>query len=252
MDPDAVQLRKSVKRFPLGRLFYSEERKYVWCSNPKVASTTIKQVIAQTEYPHLRGDDRLRVHGKGLLNELALRSLKPDFARIYEIMLSEEFFRFVFVRNPYLRLISAFENKINRVTSESGASDRRLKSEVLAKMGESPSALDSSIGFVDFVGFVTEEAPEDANGHWRPQWLVTGADVVNYNFIGRIESFAKDFEFVARRVGLASIAEGVRRKKTTYVVSYEPELRKCREMIAKYYSDDFARFGYDPKIVPAC
>ena len=73
-------------------------------------------------------------------------------------------------------------------------------------------------------------------------------DAIKYNFIGRIESFAQDFEQVLRRLNasaelIAAIPETVNpTTKMYHAAAYDRELAG---RVYDMYQEDFKNFGYD-------
>lgn len=197
----------------------------------------------------------MRVHNTGVLKDLALRKLLPNYKLIHEILTGDVYFKFVFVRNPYLRLISAYENKINRMIGKTDLWEKKPKAEVLRALQKDPSQINQPVSFSAFVDFVTSQDPVLSNGHWRPQHLVIASDKISYDFIGRLENFTNDIEFCFSKFGfLSEISsfEMPERKKTQYTKSYSKELAINKNKIIKFYKNDFKRFRYDEHHIPDC
>ena len=80
------------------------------------------------------------------------------------------------------------------------------------------------------------------NPHWRPQHLNIFDGVIDYDFIGHLESFAEDISTVSEATGLP--IEAVVRRNTLEprnLFEGRPDLVRRVEVI---YSKDFELFGY--------
>ena len=87
-------------------------------------------------------------------------------------------FIFTFVRNPYVRVLSAYLDKI------AGSRDPA----VWCPFAERHGLGEGEISFGQFLRLVASEAPETRDTHWRPQTLMIGVGFVPYDFVGTMET----------------------------------------------------------------
>lgn len=95
-----------------------------------------------------------------------------------------DFFKFAFVRNPETRLLSAWKDKVLR----SNYFKFRKKEH------EQMKVLDN------FIAWVKDQDIQTCDEHLRAQ--STLIDLNHIDFVGRFESFDRDFAFVAEKIGL--------------------------------------------------
>ena len=182
-----------------------------------------------------------------------MRLHRYDRRRANEILRSSEYFKFVFVRNPWSRLVSGFLSKFVKKLWPPGV-------EIINASGISAD----SIRFRDFVTFLQSKKTSDFNPHWRPQ-----ADFLadtSFDFIGKFENFQEDFSLIARRLSLnprlphsgnrtqytvgntecvADVSAGMLKHLPAfppYQFFYTPDLV---EIVGSIYREDVATFGYD-------
>jgi hypothetical protein len=131
------------------------------------------------------------------------------------------YFRFTFVRNPWDRMVSnwkMFNRKPGRIQQLRSMTDQDL------------SAFDAFVRF----------AIDHPNHHWQPQVRFLPDSV---DFIGRLETFDRDFAVVCDRIGRAdrSYEAANSLPSAHYSSFYSPE---TIEQVASFYSEDVEAFSY--------
>lgn len=151
-------------------------------------------------------------------------------------MLSGEGYRFTFVRDPLRRFQSAYLDKI--VASEG------WRAEVQTALGQEPDET-REVSLDDFVAAMEVQDPmREMNPHWRPQHLNVMTDLIDYDHIGRIETFDTDLEVIRRAAGLPHVpveVRNVRARPGTGILDDRPDLE---ERVRAIYARDFELFGY--------
>jgi hypothetical protein len=132
----------------------------------------------------------------------------------------EEYFKFVFVRNPWDRLVSCYHDKV-------------LKKKLFKKCWNKD--------FKYFVNYVKKQNLETADRHIRLQSSLFPVNAVD--FIGRFENFENDFQYVGKKIGLpeSKLPHYNITKHKHYSEYYDDE---TRAIVAEMYADDIKNFGY--------
>ena len=158
-----------------------------------------------------------------------------------------------FVRNPFSRAISAWNDKLVKGHHEGWPRSMVKLMPVIRKFaadhglqGSDPKEV---VSFDTFLHFV-ESLPEGKrNQHWDTQTSVLHADVIDYDHVHQMETgFAQgvcdiltalgiDENWVQENVGKPRNSSG---KKDTSVLNDE-----IAERMIKLYKQDFVNFGYD-------
>ena len=192
--------------------------KYFCMTVPKSACTTLKAVLLEIE------DEPLPNNISGFhLAGTRLDDL-PDHIGIEALT---NWYKFAFVRNPYSRILSAYKSKI--ISDKDGAYQK----------------VRDNIGPIDFGGFVewvSRRPDELRDPHWRSQTNILMTHILKYDFIGMMEFFTIDLNFVLAEIGAPTYGAFDKLNKTEPIENpYTPEIA---EMVYSIYEKDFA-FGYD-------
>lgn len=235
------EVEKYIKYMPYNNFEYavniSLKNKYIYVENPKVGCSTIKDTLQRMdlEYAELKRDDPDDIHNRKY-SPLLMPSQTCGLDRLIN---NPDYFSFCFVRNPYARLLSAFLEKIEK--------NKQVKWSILYAMGEDSTNLSKKISFEEFVDVVCELDVYDMDPHWRIQYFHTFQNLVDYDYIGRMESFDKDISYVLSRL------------VDNHRDYYRPEVRHSTNssyLYKQYYNDviqekvfnkykiDFDYFGY--------
>jgi hypothetical protein len=213
----------------------STKHKYLTVAVPKVACSTIKRTLHVFE--GLGQAERLALeHGAG--EEMRLSRLSKKATA--EALTNPNWLRFVFVRNPYDRLLSAWKSKI---FSSHDTHYEAVRQELRDRVGL------PVIAFGDFVRCLTtsDDAELQADGHWERQTVVGRHDVIDYDLIARFENFAAEFRAILQRLGAPDdvlVLAGQVTNPTEPIpmaAAYDSELAA---IVYEYYRDDFETFGY--------
>lgn len=143
-------------------------------------------------------------------------------------------FKFVFVRNPWDRLVSCYSQKL--------APD----GQGLGRENYAGQRFYVGMPFGEFAEAVCRVPDRRSNPHWRSQHVVAcgdgGRKRVLADFVGRYERLEEDFAFVARRLGLdGGLPRLLPSGRGDYRDFYD---RKLAERVAERYRLDLDIFGY--------
>jgi hypothetical protein len=210
----------------------SNRHKYLYIETPKVACTAIKHRLQTAE---IDGTLLFRTYGEEHFPELSPLMTPLDSPDLFlRVLGGDDWFRFTFVRNPFTRVLSCYLDKI--VASEPE------RQRLLPELGLDPAVIPS---FNLFLRAIAGQSEDKRDAHWAPQAWLTQPDTVRYHFIGRLERFRADFDYVCRKVGIPTDIATVRHSTDAgdkLAAFYGPkEIR----LVQSIYAEDFLRFGYD-------
>ncbi|MBR8828004.1 MAG: sulfotransferase family 2 domain-containing protein [Gomphosphaeria aponina SAG 52.96 = DSM 107014] len=215
--------------------------KYIYFEVPKAACSTIKATLQELEAKTLG----LEIPSKemSVIHNKKLSPLKsPSDIGLDEFLAmlnAEEIIKFCFVRNPYTRVMSAFLSKL----SWKNSSYKQQINQILGLTEE-------TITFAQFIEAISKTSPKEMNPHWRNQTHQLFGELVNYNFIGRLENLNQDLEQILKkiykqeegRINNSGRLTGSEKKLEEY---YDEEIEK---KVRKIYEEDFKRFNYPEEL----
>jgi hypothetical protein len=176
---------------------------------------------------------------------LSLPSLVDLDDRSQERVLnSPEFFRFAIVRNPYTRIVSAWQSKV--LVCEPGF--EYICKEIL---GSLPSPTNKRlVSFPEFLNFIQTSNPNSFNPHWRPQADHLFYNVLNFSAVGKLEQLGTFLSRFQQHLGMQSpfqLPSSNRSPVTVGVALTEEDASRIYDI----YRCDFESFGYDRFDIPA-
>lgn len=197
-----VPLLPSRRRY---NLTVSEKYKFLWFRVAKVGTRTIFSRLT---------DDKVKL------------DLESPYGIHYTPLLYHDYFKFAFVRNPWDRLVSCWQNKV-------------LKKNYFDFPDPQYKTMQSFAGFVEWVEGCEIDS---ADLHLRSQSALIDLD--NCDYLGRMETFEEDLHNVFKFIGLpnnsrnnSNLSSGRKR----YQDYYSADLI---QRVANIYQKDIQIFGY--------
>ena len=167
----------------------------------------------------------------------------------------KNYFKFLFVRDPLERLLSAYNNKFN--TTYNDYFPQRYGRKIIKKFRKHPTKkalrTGKQVKFPEFVKFILDpETPRPLNAHWREYYKLCYPCLIQYDAVGKYDTFDDDVDYVLNTTGINHVTDFPRanrnklRPKTSKIVdnSYENISSEEIHKLWETYSVDFAMFGY--------
>lgn len=208
-------------------LLVSKQAKVLTCFVQKVASTTIKRIfvrLAESTYPN-----RSAAQGESVVNLTAFHLTANDHLHrvspIYIRRSKESFyFKAIFVRHPFVRLVSAFKDKAERGPEQEPFFYTQYWYPLLKRIyGEDQWNQSTRVTFVQFVEeLLLQTDPYLYDEHWAPIWTRCDPCFVHYDFIGKLESSNSDFEAFKIHIDKQLLNETIWENQNSQFVSSEP------------------------------
>ncbi|OTF80768.1 chondroitin 4-sulfotransferase-like protein [Euroglyphus maynei] len=177
----------------------------------KIASTTIKQLYLylgnQDSSAAIDSNDTIDRSPLEPVNNLSNFHFKSN-DQLYRIsptfmVYSREaqYYKAIFVRHPFVRVVSAFKDKAERQPKEEQYFYELYWNPLLNKLHGKERDPSIRVTFREFVEeLLLPNDPYQYDEHWAPVWTRCEPCLVHYDFIGKLETSEEDFRNFKSRV----------------------------------------------------
>ncbi|XP_043546482.1 carbohydrate sulfotransferase 14 [Chiloscyllium plagiosum] len=242
MPHNIFDLTSPQRRNLLKHILVNDKYRFLYCYVPKVACSNWKRVIKVLS---------------GVLDNVHVQikmDHKNDLVFLGDLKNSEikyrlrHYYKFLFVRDPMERLLSAYKNKFGEIE----AYQRRYGMEIVRRyrkhVGQSRG---DDVTFTEFLQYLVDEDVESMNEHWMPVYNLCQPCAVTYDYIGSYERLQSDAHHVLRSIGAPLHVEFPQRqawykpitKETIHYYLCKVPQELLNELLPKYILD-FSLYAY--------
>ncbi|XP_058013093.1 carbohydrate sulfotransferase 12 [Ahaetulla prasina] len=257
-----------IPNYELNHLIVDDRHGIIYCYVPKVACTNWKRVmivlsesLMDQGVPYVDPLDipRENVHNTSThftFNKFWRRYGK--FSRHLMKIKLKKYTKFLFVRDPFVRLISAFRSKFELANEEFY---RRFAIPML-KLYSNYSSLPTSVSeafeggfrvsFSDFIQYLLDPRTEKLapfNEHWRQVYRLCHPCQIEYDFVGKLETLDEDATYLLQLLKVDHLLHFPPSYRNRTANSWEEDWfakipMAWRQRLYKLYEADFVLFGY--------
>ncbi|XP_062304736.1 carbohydrate sulfotransferase 12-like [Osmerus eperlanus] len=254
----------------LDHLIVDDKHKVIYCYVPKVACTNWKRVMVVLSQGLLATDGQPYADPQAVPSDLVHNSTLHltfskfwrRYGRLSRHLMSvklQSYTKFLFVRDPFVRLISAFRNKLGQPNQDFY---RQFGAVMLRRYGDGGAELPETAAeafsaglrpsFTAFVRYLLDpetEREEEFNEHWRQVYRLCHPCQVNYDFVGRLEDLERDADQLLRILGVDRLIRFPPSNRNRTATSWERDWfagvpLDLRRKLYELYEPDFKLFGY--------
>jgi len=176
-------------------VYYGGGGQYMYQAIPKCACTTIKTILLEleglpvdeNEWRRHQKDNNL-FPGADWMNEQQRDDLFQDRTST---------FKFVIVRDPYTRLVSAYKDKIRMETKLRAKHWLNIIRSAAQEQGV-PLSVEPT--FEEFVHVVSQQPVEQMDSHWRQQYFEGRFGLIKFNYVGHVEKMNCDLPYILEQL----------------------------------------------------
>lgn len=229
----------------LQHILVNDKYGFLYCYVPKVACSNWKRVLKVLS--GALSDVHVQVKMDHHADLLFLSDFSPEEIR-HRL---RHYFKFMFVREPMARLLSAYRNKFGEIKAYQHKYGAEIVRRYRKGYAKNKKVAGDDVTFAEFVRYLLDEEPERMNEHWMPIYNLCQPCAVQYNFIGSYERLESDAAYVLERVGAPQQVQFPERqawykpvsKETLHYYLCTVPQKLLRELLPKYILD-FSLFGY--------
>ena len=206
--------------------FVMHDKKLIYVANSKVASSSIKASMLHLE-PQESYHEVHRAARRYDNDEMNIRrDAYPGF------------FRFTFVRNPFRRVLSCYENKYH--------TDKETRSAVSPDLYYDDYLLGyikKDRGFPTFVRRISRIPSFLSDRHFVNQsYLLSEKGVPVYDFWGKMEELPEAYENIRKKYNLGELPHYNKATNRNWMDAYD---EKTARIVYKMYRRDIEEYGYE-------
>lgn len=224
-------------------ILISLKNRFAYFRIPKVANSSLKHLIYRMEsYPAGSEPRADMTHDINYGPVVRPAMLGFDSELFQEVLYSDTFFRFTFVRNPYAKALS---NYLDRYMAKNSTVRKHVNRVAL---GEGWLKRENeTVPFKTYLHCVSKMDTRRMEIHISPQRAQCLWDVVDFSFIGSFESLADDVLVVANTIwGENDVELGFQSPSRTNAATklMENYDEEGLDLINSIYAQDFEAFSY--------
>ncbi|KAG5845204.1 carbohydrate sulfotransferase 11 isoform X1 [Anguilla rostrata] len=237
----------------LRHLVVDEEHELIYCYVPKVACTNWKRVMmvmtGRGKYTNPMEIPSNQAHVPSNLKTLNQYSIPEINHRL------KSFLKFLFVREPFERLVSAYRNKFTLKYNTSF--HKRFGTKIVRRYRKNATleALQSGadVRFPEFAEYLVDPATlkeGPLNEHWETVHSLCHPCHIRYDLVGKYETLEEDSNYVLRLAGVGdrlrfpTYAKSTRTTDQMAAQFFQNISGRQRAQLYQLYKLDFLMFNY--------
>ena len=162
--------------------------------------------------------------------------------------------KFLYVRHPFVRLVSAYRNKIAPGKFPQGKAFRNIAQHIASnyRQGALMANLEAggsyNVTWDEWIRYLTDPSETDRfNEHWMEYYKLCFPCKIEYDFIGNLETVQSDSAYMLGMLGLhrVSYPTGPALSNNLYSQYFANLSQKALEKLWEIYKVDFELFGFE-------
>lgn len=191
----------------VSKYLINHKYKIIYCPIPKNACTLFKTIMVEHSDERQKYlDSSLNIHEYTSRHEAGITLTDLSY------MHNRDYFKFVILRNPFKRLVSAYLNLIGKVVKPIKFALQLVK-DVYRNLGMEPDIY-KSITFSQFIYYLVQTEDEQLNPHWCPQHKFLGQ--FQFDYIGQFENINEVKKYINKKFDMKINENLLKYKRTKY------------------------------------
>jgi chondroitin 4-sulfotransferase 11 len=203
-------------------MLISHKHKFIFLSTGKTGTTSIGSLLEKFR------DHKVNFYKHCRLTEPSSLIDPRDGAEKELNFNSADYFTFCFVRNPWDRMLSLYN---------------QLRKPIRPDTWESRKTAHDLSNRYSFTDFLKKLDHKDFDGYAQSNFYLIGGNGNLLDFIGRFENLQEDFDIICDKIGIPrqELPHKNKSKHKHYTEYYDDE---TKQIVAEKYAKDIEYFGY--------
>ncbi|NXL31416.1 CHSTC sulfotransferase, partial [Glaucidium brasilianum] len=257
-----------IPNYELNHLIVDDRHGVIYCYVPKVACTNWKRVmivlsesLLDQGVPYRNPLDIPREHVHNTSTHLTFNKFWRRYGKFSRHLMKiklKKYTKFLFVRDPFVRLISAFRSKFELENEEFYRRFAIPMLKLYSNHTNLPTSVSEAFGaglkvsFSDFIQYLLDPRTEKMvpfNEHWRQIYRLCHPCQIDYDFIGKLETLDEDAAYLLQLLKVDRLLRFPPSYRNRTASSWEDNWfakipLAWRQQLYKLYEADFVLFGY--------
>lgn len=201
------EVPSAISRRCYSHLYVNDDYKFIFCWMPKLACTNWKRIFMTLSDKFPNKDYVMNAMPHKLVHINWGKYVKPlrSFPKSEIQHRLQTYKKLIFVRDPFERILSAYNDKIAQ--NDSGSSIKAAKRIIVSKRTDgTPKWVTPQ--FLEYVKYLTDpDTSKNYNPHWAKYVDLCQPCLIQYDFIGTFEESEKDIEGALKYMAIDGIVQ---------------------------------------------
>uniref|UniRef100_A0A8D0G377 Carbohydrate sulfotransferase n=1 Tax=Sphenodon punctatus TaxID=8508 RepID=A0A8D0G377_SPHPU len=266
--PTKERLFEDIPNYELNHLIVDDRHGIIYCYVPKVACTNWKRVmivlsesLLDQGAPYTDPLDIPREHVHNTSTHLTFNKFWRRYGKFSRHLMKiklKKYTKFLFVRDPFVRLISAFRSKFELENEEFYRRFAIPMLKLYSNHTNVPTSVSEAfeaglrVSFPDFIHYLLDPRTEKMapfNEHWRQVYRLCHPCQIDYDFVGKLETLDEDAAHLLQLLNVDKLLHFPPSYRNRTASSWEEDWfakipLAWRQQLYKLYEPDFVLFGY--------
>lgn len=231
----------------LKNIIVDRKNRFLYCYVPKVASTNVRRLILT-----LQG----KTDNPSAIREFDRRGFEflSDFSMSERHEMIKTYLKFMFVRHPLERLVSAYRHRV--METKRADLHRRYVVEIVQKYrvlkNTSKQVRGDDVTFRELVKYLLGTDNAKLDGHFKPFFDICHPCLIRYNFIGSMERLNLDVDALLEKLNISEKISFPEKqeyyhpltKSEAFLYYKNISYRELQQLRYRKYKKDFDCFFY--------
>lgn len=159
----------------------------------------------------------------------------------------KNYYKFVFVRDPLERLLSAYRNKFEQNSRNDSYYLQRFTKEIVDSFKMKEPTSDNTVTFLKFIHYISSIG-FNKDVHWKTYDALCHPCDIRYDFIGDFNDMAEEAPYILRRTGMDKVVTfppfRTHNTRSKMLKSYASIPKAKIVQLVKLFEKDYEMFNY--------